>query len=322
MKNSILFAIVLIVSALQLSAQRPDTLYIYDTETIIDTLVVRDTTFIHDTVFLHKTAAPKDTQKVSISAYRPDYQEDEEIAEDEDVEQKEQKDKAKMRPKKERAKPQWLYDDLYQHEIKLEICDPYMLALFDRYFVYVYPRGMSPAEYRDNNLLGFQSHISPLFALSTHFRVNKWFWVGVMVGYAHIDDIESRRPLMDYSVYNGAEPPETNMGPICIRRYNAFLLMPELRFSYLNREHVTLYSGLSIGITKFYGRSTIINIEEEGPIHPYFTSDENRSSSPTLFASAHITLFGAKFGWNHWFASVELGAGFKGFGTIGIGYEF
>ena len=139
-----------------------------------------------------------------------------------------------------------------------------------------------------------------------------------MVSYAHIDDIESRKPLL-YDT-PGMNPPETNTGPICIRRYNVFTLMPELRFSYLNREHVTLYSGISIGITKFFGKFTILNIEEEGPIHPYITTGDAGNSAPTLFASAHVTLIG--MGWKHWFASAELGAGFKGIGAVGIGFEF
>ena len=301
----------------RMCAQHPDTLYIYETVVEHDTLISRDTTWVHDTVFLHKPVVPNDTPKITSPSYYPEYQEDEGYVEEEELEQP---GKTKKHPKKEKSQPQWPYEDLYRHEIKLEVCDPYMLALFDRYFVYVYPRGMSPALYRDKNLLGYSYHISPLYSLSTHFRANKWFWVGVMVSYAHIDDIESRKPLL-YDT-QGMNPPETNTGPICIRRYNAFTLMPELRFSYLNREHVTLYSGISIGITKFYGKFTILNIEEEGPIHPYITTSDAGNSAPTLFASAHVTLIGMKLGWKHWFASAELGAGFKGIGAVGIGFEF
>ena len=318
MYRKLLFFLVL-MTATSLFAQSPDTLYIYETVIEHDTLISRDTTWIHDTVFLHKPAVSKDTSEVISPSHYPEHQEDEEYIEEDEPNQP---DKSRKHAKKERSRPQWLYDDLYRHEIKLEICDPYMLALFDRYFVYIYPRGMSPAEYRDNNLLGFSYQISPLFALSTHFRVNKWFWFGMALGYAHIDDIESKKPLMDNSHHQGAEPPEPYTEPICIRRYNAFLFMPELRFSFLNREHLTLYSGISIGITKFFGKFTILDIVEEGPIHPYFTTDENSNSTPTLFASAHVTLIGVKMGWKHWFASAELGAGFKGIGAVGIGYEF
>ena len=302
-------------------AQKPDTLYIYETVVEHDTLISRDTTWVHDTVFLHQATLPDDAPKVATPSYFPEYQDDEDYVEEEE-EEPDQPSKSKKHRSKESSRPQWLHDELYRHEIKLELCDPYMLALFDRYFVYVYPRGMSPAEYRDRNLLGFSYHTSPLYALSTHFRVNKWFWFGVMVSYAHIDDIESKKPLLNVSDHNGLNPSESYTGPICIRRYNVFTLMPELRFSYLNREHLTLYSGLSIGITKFYGKFTILNIEEEGPIHPYITAGDKGNSAPTLFASAHVTLIGVKVGWKHWFASAELGAGFKGIGAVGIGYEF
>ena len=313
-----LLFLIIVMTATSLFAQNPDTIYVYETVIEHDTLISRDTTWVHDTIFLHKATVPNDTPKITSPSYHPEYQEDDYIEEEE----ANQLDKTRNHPQKERSRSQWLYEELYHHEIKLEVCDPYLLALFDRYFVYVYPRGMSPAEYRDRNLLGFSTHISPLFSLSTHFRVNKWFWVGVMVSYAHIDDIESKRPLMDNSQDHGVQPQETNTGPICIRRYNVFTLMPELRFSYLNREHLTLYSGISIGITKFFGKFTILDIAEEGPIHPYFTTDENSNSAPTLFLSAHVTLIGVKLGWKHWFASAELGAGFKGIGTVGIGYEF
>ena len=312
-----LFFLVL-MTATSLFAQKPDTIYVYETVVEHDTLISRDTTWVHDTVFLHKPTVSKDTPNIAAPSYFPEYQEDEEHIEEEEMNQP---DKTRKHPKKEKSRPQWLYDDLYRHEIKLEVCDPYMLALFDRYFVYVYPRGMSPGVYRDNNLLGFSYHISPLYSLSTHFRVNKWFWFGVMVSYAHIDDIESRRPLLNDS-HHGVDASETSTGPICIRRYNVFTLMPELRFSYLNREHLTLYSGVSVGITKFYGKFTILNIEEEGPIHPYFTIGDKGNSAPTIFASAHVTFIGVKLGWKHLFASAELGAGFKGIGAVGIGYEF
>ena len=318
MCRKLLFLFVL-MTATSLFAQHPDTLYIYETVIEHDTLISRDTTWVHDTLFLHKPASSNDTPKVATPAYYPEYQEEEDVVEEEELDQP---SKSKERPKKERSRPQWLYDNLYRHEIKLEVCDPYLLALFDRYFVYVYPRGMSPAVYRDKNLLGFSYHISPVYSLSTHFRVNKWFWFGVMVGYAHLDDIESRSPLLNDAHNQGVEPRETNTGPICLRRYNVFTLMPELRFSYLNREHLTLYSGISIGITKFYGKFTILNVEEEGPIHPYFPSGHEGNRAPTLFASAHVTLIGAKLAWKHWFASMELGAGFKGIGTVGVGYDF
>lgn len=316
-KYSLLLTLLLMGSVSRLAAQRPDTLYIFDTVIEHDTLISRDTTWVHDTVFLHKPVVPNDTPKITSPSYYPEYQEDEDYVEEVELDQP---GKSTKRTNKERSRPQWLYEDLYRHEIKLEVCDPYLLALFDRYFVYVYPVGMSPNLYRDGNLLGFQSNISPLYSLSTHFRVNKWFWFGAMVGYAHIDDIESRSPLLNHT--HGMNPSETNTGPICIRRYNAFVFMPELRFSYLNRKHVTLYSGLSIGITKFYGKFTILNIEEEGPIHPYFTAGDKGNNAPTLFASAHVTLIGVKLGWEHWFASAELGAGFKGIGSVGVGYEF
>ncbi|MBO6080641.1 MAG: hypothetical protein J6P54_06735 [Bacteroidales bacterium] len=48
----------------------------------------------------------------------------EEMTEENELEQQEQKDKTWKHQKKEKTRPQWSYDNLYRHEIKLELCDP------------------------------------------------------------------------------------------------------------------------------------------------------------------------------------------------------
>ena len=129
MYRKFLFLIILMTAA-SLFAQHPDTLYLYETVVEHDTLISRDTTWVHDTIFLHKPVVPNDAPRNTTPSYYPEYQEEEGNIEEEELEQP---DKTPKHSKKEKSRPQWQYENLYSHEIKLEVCDPYMLALFDRY---------------------------------------------------------------------------------------------------------------------------------------------------------------------------------------------
>ena len=85
--------------------------------------------------------------------------------------------------------------------------------------------------------------------------------------------------------------------------------MPELRFSYLNRPHVTLYSGLAVGITTAPGYN----------MHPMVEETVNNTKT---FPSFQITALGIRAGRDHLFGTFEAGIGFKGFASLGIGYAF
>ena len=99
--------------------------------------------------------------------------------------------------------------------------------------------------------------------------------------------------------------------------------MPDVRFSYLNRPHVTLYSGLSIGLLLTRGnyyRGTVyddiwFSVVPEDSFYP-------EKIHTSVFSAFQLTAFGVKAGGNHWFGSFELGAGIKGFVNLGVGYEF
>ena len=51
-----------------LGAQKPDTLYIYETVIEHDTLVTRDTTWVHDTLYLRQNQPHQDVRQVVDSA--------------------------------------------------------------------------------------------------------------------------------------------------------------------------------------------------------------------------------------------------------------
>ena len=199
----------------------------------------------------------------------------------------------------------WKEEGLYRHEFKFGVCDPTGVMLFDRYFVFVYPEGMEPN--RSWRSKGFAA--TPVFSVGYHYRVAKWFWLGLSASYAHYTDRQTHL----YGVNHTGE---------CSRNFHTVAFMPEVRFSYLNRPHVTLYSALSVGFAQFFGEEECSDVSYPENRHPWFSDGINGDYTPTQFSTLHVTLFGVKAGWKHLFGSLELGAGYKGLGSVGIGYEF
>lgn len=202
------------------------------------------------------------------------------------------------------SRPHWTEEGLYRHEFKFDVCDPTGVMLFDRYFVFVYPEGFEPNKAWRSK--GFAA--TPVFSMSGHCRVAKWFWLGFGVSIAQYEDSQSH-------LY------ESGKTGLCQRNFLTVAFMPEVRFSYLNRPHVTLYSALSVGMAQFFGEEDNYDVVYPEHRHPWL-SDVNRDYMPTQFSTFHVTLLGVKAGWKHVFGSIELGAGYKGLGSIGIGYEF
>ncbi len=287
-----------------LCAQKPDTLYIYETVTEHDTLFSRDTTWVHDTLYLRQNLQQREVREDADSLAR--------IFHDGSatIESKQVKEKRHREPREKRERAPMPY---FRHEFKLELCDPTGVALFDRYFVFVVPVGFDLDLDLNKGLLSPWFHATPVFAAAYHFRATKWLWIGLHTQYVHYEDLE----IGDIT--------QTVPG-ICDRRYHAVSIMPELRFSWFNRPHVTLYSELSFGVTKFIGRVTNYDLSYADNSTTYFdinpNSNTNNKTSRTLFFSPHVTLFGIRAGGDHWFGSFELGVGFKGFGAIGVGYGF
>lgn len=199
----------------------------------------------------------------------------------------------------------WREEGLYRHEFKFDVCDPTGVMLFDRYFVFVYPNGMEPnRSWRNEDFFS-----TPVFSIGYHYRVAKWFWLGLSLSTAYYRDPEK--------IQNGSD-----FIASCNREFYSVALMPEVRFSYLNRPHVTLYSALSVGFAQFFGTEDCYYVTYPEHRHPWLSGEINGDYSPTRFSTLHVTLFGVKAGWKHLFGSIELGAGYKGLGSVGIGYEF
>lgn len=194
------------------------------------------------------------------------------------------------------AQPHWNEDkSFYRHEFRLGVSDPlgftYLRELFASPILGEPIEGVSPTK----------QIFTPVFSLDYHYRASKWFWLGLTTGYNFYKE--------KGNVGNIGMPEN----PTWQYKEHHFLIMPSLRFSYLNRPHLTLYSGLAVGLYIKHGREYR---DDDLLIEP-ITIDHNR-----VFSAFQLTAFGVKAGAKHWFGSLELGAGIKGFVNLGVGYEF
>lgn len=210
---------------------------------------------------------------------------------------------SKMRALKQ-AQPHWNDDkSFYRHEFRLGVSD---------HFGFVFHRELGGNAVGENlpNTVCTDLLYTPVFSFDYHYRAAKWFWLGLSTGYGFYK--ESHYP-------DGIVSPDLRYW-LC-KQHN-FLIMPSLRFSYLNRPHITLYSGLDIGLLIVRRTPERMNqFVDEG-----WSPDDDPSGWPhnrtDVFSAFQLTAFGLKAGGNHWFGSLELGAGIKGFVNLGVGYEF
>lgn len=90
--------------------------------------------------------------------------------------------------------------------------------------------------------------------------------------------------------------------------YNAITLMPEVRFTWLNRSIVQLYSGLGVGVTyAYYDRK--------------YTKKNGVTTASKWGVAFDVTFVGIAVG-RDWFGYVDVGAGNRGTISAGFGYRF
>jgi len=201
--------------------------------------------------------------------------------------------------KRMQAQPHWsTFDGMHhRHEVRFEVSDPFgffflmNLREFDN-------GGHTEYTFDPNDGLAFAFRTTPVFSFNYHYRLTKWLWVGAMVNYAYYKD-HTDLPFHTNAIYTQ-------------RRMNCLTLMPELRFSYYNRPHVTLYSAVAAGTTLFFGKQ--LYAKQYGDFYWEKSSKVN--------PSFQLTAFGVRAGGEHLFGSFELGVGIKGFVSAGIGYAF
>ena len=197
------------------------------------------------------------------------------------------------------AQPHWSTEAgmHHRHEVRFEVSDPsgvfFLMNLrkFDN-------GGHTEYEFDPGDGLAFAFRNTPVFSFNYHYRLTKWLWVGAMVNYAYYKD------HTDFPFHTNASYTQ--------RTINCLTLMPELRFSYLNRPHVTLYSAVAAGTSLFFGKQ--LYAERNG--------DFSWEKISKVYPSCQLTAFGVRAGGEHLFGSFELGVGMKGFVSGGIGYAF
>ena len=193
------------------------------------------------------------------------------------------------------AQQHWNADKLLsRHEFRLGVSDP---------LGFTYMRELSASPFLGEPVVGVsytKQIFTPVFSLDYHYRATKWFWLGLTTGY---NFYKQKGNFMNL------ERPEYTWQ----LKEHHFLIMPSLRFSYFNRPHLTLYSGLAVGLYIKHGRGYI---DDDNLIQP-ITTDHNR-----VFSAFQLTAFGLKAGAKHWFGSFEAGFGIKGIVNLGVGYEF
>lgn len=201
--------------------------------------------------------------------------------------------------KRMQAQPHWSTEAgmHHRHEVRFEVSDPsgvfFLMNLrkFDN-------GGHTEYEFDPGDGLAFAFRNTPVFSFNYHYRLTKWLWVGAMVNYAYYKD------HTDFPFHTNASYTQ--------RTINCLTLMPELRFSYLNRPHVTLYSAVAAGASLFFGKQ--YNARNYG--------DFSWEKISKVYPSCQLTAFGVRAGGEHLFGSFELGVGMKGFVSGGIGYAF
>lgn len=184
---------------------------------------------------------------------------------------------------------------MYSHEIRLEVSDPlgYTILQSPQYHAFF--------GYEPECSIESETFV-PIFSAGYHYRVLPWFWIGASINYGYTKDNLSVRYTLD-------DPLAFNV--VSTQSYHLIGILPDIRFSYFNRPHVTLYSALSVGV--------VAHIRDK-----YDGGEEYKEyyTHPNIYSAFQATLFGVKAGGRHWFGSFELGAGYKGFAAMGVGYEF
>ena len=183
-----------------------------------------------------------------------------------------------------RARPHWSTDEgmKLRHEARLEVGDPFGAIFWMR---------LNKRQYYTQDAIAHAFTASPTISLNYHYRLTRWLWAGLMVNYAYA------KQLSDYTYWDQI-----------VENRHFITIMPELRFSYLNRPHVTLYSALAAGITTSVGGQYGIMT--------------NYKKLPITFSSFQFTALGIRAGRDHLFGTFEAGIGIKGFASLGIGYAF
>lgn len=133
----------------------------------------------------------------------------------------------------------------------------------------------------------------PTFSVSYFYAVRPWFLVGGEVYYSGEYNVVRDRLSNQWQGISGK---------------SGLSILPTIRFQYLNKRYVGLYSGLSLGVYV-------------GMTHGFELYDPNCSNVAYALPAFQITALGVRVG-NRVYGIAEIGLGNKGIATVGVGTRF
>ncbi len=147
--------------------------------------------------------------------------------------------------------------------------------------------------FRPDNDIFYQTETAAFMA-SYAYALKPWMQLGATMLYAGAYDDVVYRPTGD---------------KIAPARQHVFAVMPDVKFEYLRRKHITLYSGASLGIAAAHSSG-------------YDLVPNNEILEKWQYAAAYqLTFFGLRVG-NRVFGTTEVGYGYKGYINAGVGFRF
>ena len=132
---------------------------------------------------------------------------------------------------------------------------------------------------------------TPNISVGYKYRLTKWFWIGATVSYTGLFDVYYDRVTNE---------------KVSTQSDHIITVMPSVRFSWINKKYVTLYSGLSLGYA-------LDIFQHKSKTDPYIGCGHG-----ALF---QLTAVGIHVG-RKWYGFTEIGFGIQGFIQAGFGYNF
>ncbi len=179
---------------------------------------------------------------------------------------------------------------LPRHDVQFSIGDPFFFY-FGLLFMDDCWKVPTAHDWFGPDLYGGGLFATPTMNFSYRYRVAKWFWVGGTVSYSGFYRTY-------YDRITGLKSGVNNT--------HFLTIMPAVRFSWLNKELVTLYSGAALGYTLYAYENSTEGVMERDAEH---------------YVGFQLTGVGVEVG-RKWYGFAELGFGLQGIVQAGFGYHF
>ena len=190
--------------------------------------------------------------------------------------------------------PSWK-ETLQRHDIQIGIGDPILPALASGHYIVLASCPNHLWQQTAFDWFGPDTYkgiyCTPNISIGYKYRLAKWFWLGATVSYTCF--LENRHDRV------------TNV-KISSERDHIISIMPSVRFSWLNKKYVTLYSGLSLGYA-------VDIIQYKSQTEKYSTAEHG--------VGFQLTAVGVHVG-RKWYGFTEIGVGMQGFIQAGFGCNF